>query len=313
MSARSRVRGFTLVELLVVIGIIALLISILLPSLQAARAQAQSTQCLSNLRGVGQMLFIYANENKGYLPPSNNQSLERIVGASQIAGFTGVSPAPWFPDIRQALFKLCNKNGDYAATPFSAGGLKIFYCPANYLWDSEPVGTSKSHAPEDFRSNGLITYWYMGCPNPFYPLYHWRGPYPPPSAQNQCLDWRYWDRNHSGDNRDDYMNKLGDKNATKIVIMTDQSRQAGGATSASGLFGFAYLHGKNKHPFSGWKNNLYGDGHAESRRPRQAAFLDSEGKQYRFDDYFSGSYVPGEDELQPGWGGTSASKVPVFW
>ena len=111
------------------------------------------------------------------------------------------------------------------------------------------------------------------------------------------------------------MNKLGDKNATKIVIMTDQSRQAGGATSASGLFGFAYLHGKNKHPLSGWKNNLYGDGHASSIRPRQASFNDAEGKQYKFTEYMNGTYVPSEDELQPGWGGsgTGAGLVPVFW
>jgi prepilin-type N-terminal cleavage/methylation domain-containing protein/prepilin-type processing-associated H-X9-DG protein len=61
--------GFTLVELLVVIGIIALLIAILLPALQQAREAGNSTACLSNMRQIGVAMQIYATENKGrWLP-----------------------------------------------------------------------------------------------------------------------------------------------------------------------------------------------------------------------------------------------------
>src|SRR4051794_21994809 len=60
--------GFTLVELLVVIGIIALLISILLPSLSKARESAQRVACLTNLRSVMQMMHMYAADNKQQIP-----------------------------------------------------------------------------------------------------------------------------------------------------------------------------------------------------------------------------------------------------
>jgi prepilin-type N-terminal cleavage/methylation domain-containing protein len=61
-------RGFTLVELLVVIGIIAVLISLLLPSLNRAREAARRTQCLSNLRQIHQAFAMYANQNKDLVP-----------------------------------------------------------------------------------------------------------------------------------------------------------------------------------------------------------------------------------------------------
>jgi prepilin-type N-terminal cleavage/methylation domain-containing protein len=68
VSLRKR-SAFTLVELLVVIGIIALLVALLLPVLGKARAQANYIKCQSNLRTIGQAMVIYGNNYRGWMFP----------------------------------------------------------------------------------------------------------------------------------------------------------------------------------------------------------------------------------------------------
>jgi prepilin-type N-terminal cleavage/methylation domain-containing protein len=88
---RRRTNGFTLVELLVVIGIIALLISILLPALSRARESANRVACASNLRQVANAFFMYTGDNKGWFP-----NIAVFGGPSPTAlGFgNGSTPAP---------------------------------------------------------------------------------------------------------------------------------------------------------------------------------------------------------------------------
>jgi len=86
-SSVARTRGFTLVELLVVIGIIALLISILLPSLNRARETANRVKCSSNLRQIGQAILLYSNDSKGPYP----RTIYAGAGQPMTLGATGIN------------------------------------------------------------------------------------------------------------------------------------------------------------------------------------------------------------------------------
>lgn len=72
MDLVHRRRAFTLVELLVVIGIIALLISVLLPVLARVRLAGQQAKCTANLRQIGQALLMYVNDNAEKLPQTSH-------------------------------------------------------------------------------------------------------------------------------------------------------------------------------------------------------------------------------------------------
>jgi len=144
MSRNRHTRGFTLVELLVVIGIIALLISMLLPALQRARDQAQTTQCLSNLRQFGQAFAIYAAEYGGHLPygdwrPNTN------------TWNTTSSTANWPVILANVMYK---KKGNFMTSQnIGTGGInnaaiiaskKLFVCPS-VTWQGAATDLQTNH------------------------------------------------------------------------------------------------------------------------------------------------------------------------
>jgi prepilin-type N-terminal cleavage/methylation domain-containing protein len=133
-----RNRGFTLIEVLVVVAIIALLISILLPSLARAREQARTAQCLSQLQQLGRGLIMYTNDNRGSLPGPIHYAL--YIGTS--SWFTPGDPAV-APNLeqgrlwaeRQVPFLLSRYLGDRRAQMLD----RVATCPTSARIPKAPI------------------------------------------------------------------------------------------------------------------------------------------------------------------------------
>jgi prepilin-type N-terminal cleavage/methylation domain-containing protein/prepilin-type processing-associated H-X9-DG protein len=133
--------GFTLVELLVVIGIIALLVAILLPALNKARAQAQLTQCQNNLRQWGIGFEMYADESGGALPLRVPDGT-----ATEYFGPSPANPIPGYPTgvddmsiffnaipsraVGKTYYQMLVSDAQGISRMPAVGGNNIFTCPS---------------------------------------------------------------------------------------------------------------------------------------------------------------------------------------
>jgi prepilin-type N-terminal cleavage/methylation domain-containing protein/prepilin-type processing-associated H-X9-DG protein len=130
----TSVGGFTLVELLVVIGIIAVLVAILLPALAKAREAGKDANCKSQLRNLGQALVMYANENRGKVPQDPNGGVwlwdvgyPTRDGMVRKGGTRKTLYCPFFPE--QDSDTLWNFSGDYMVIGYFYLGRRLN--PAN--------------------------------------------------------------------------------------------------------------------------------------------------------------------------------------
>lgn len=150
--ATRRAVGFTLVELLVVIGIIGLLIAILLPALARAREAANTVKCASNLRGIGQGIANYVAENKQTLPPSN---FYKGFAYDPATGQTPTQPTNGYVHWSSFLYQRKDLAG--SDRPFlSLSGWEAFQCPSLPNGGLPPANTFAGNGELPSESPGQI-------------------------------------------------------------------------------------------------------------------------------------------------------------
>jgi len=197
---RQRRHGFTLVELLVVIGVIALLISILMPALNSARSAARLVQCQSNFKQIHNALLMYANANRGYLPYASSAAgfdatkevyttnASTYLELSGILGTTSVDPTDTNAEINQVFRCVEGVNPDEAIVVWAPKLVRDIrfnirampgydqWGPAPQEWPQRKISTIRKSADKiAFWEGPQLLDWNASCEPETINMDGWRG------------------------------------------------------------------------------------------------------------------------------------------